>query len=209
VVGYLAMHNVANPAEHAGLELRKEELERELRSRHGDCDRAALRELPELRAYHVYYKRFKKTYHVQLQLESVVLKRKPLPRVASLVEAMFMAELDSLLLTAGHDLATVKPPVRIDVADGSERFVRMNGQEQALKPGDMMISDEQGVLSSVLYGPDLRSQIRPETKQVLFTVYGVPGIARQAVISHLEKIQSNVHLIAPSATVAAMEVQVA
>lgn len=209
VVGLLAMHSVANPAQHDALELRKEALERQIRARYEGCDRAALRELPELRAYHAYYKRFKKTYHVQLQLESVILKGKPLPRVASLVEAMFMAELDDLLLTAGHDLGAVMPPVGIDVADGSERLVRMNGQEQRLKPADMMIADAEGVLSSVLYGPDLRSRIRPDTKRVLFTVYGVPGITRQAVSAHLEKIKSNVLLVAPRAEVAALEVHLA
>ena len=33
------------------------------------------------------YRRFQQTYHVALQLESVALKGKPLPRVAALVEA--------------------------------------------------------------------------------------------------------------------------
>ena len=45
-------------------------------------------------------KHLKKTYHVQHQLESVVLKGKSLPNVAALVAAMFMAERDDLLLTA-------------------------------------------------------------------------------------------------------------
>ena len=44
-------------------------------------------------AYNACYKGFKKTYHVQLQLESVALKGRSIPRVAALMEAMFMAEL--------------------------------------------------------------------------------------------------------------------
>jgi hypothetical protein len=34
----------------------------------------------------------------------VALKGKAIPRQAALVEAMFMAELENLILTAGHDL---------------------------------------------------------------------------------------------------------
>ena len=61
-----------------------------------------------IQAYAAYYERFNKTYHVQLQLESVALKGKSIPRVSALVEAMFMAELENLLLTAGHDLDVVQ-----------------------------------------------------------------------------------------------------
>jgi DNA/RNA-binding domain of Phe-tRNA-synthetase-like protein len=200
------MRNVVNPEGHAVLDKRKEELENQLRSRFSDYDRAALKALPTLQAYNDYYRRYKKTYHVQLQLESVVFKGKALPRVAALVEAMFMAELKNLLLTAGHDLEAVQRPVKLDVAEGSERYVRLNGEEKELTPGDMMIADAQGVISCVLYGPDHRTRIIPETRQVLFTVYAPPGIGEQAVYDHLRDIQANVLLVAPEADVELLKV---
>ncbi len=205
-VGILAMRDVANPRHHPGLDERKEELEKQLRSRFAGYDRAALKALPTLRAYNAYYKRFKKTYHVQLQLESVVFKGKSLPRVAALVEAMFMAELKNLLLTAGHDLEAIRGSVGIDVAKGHERYVRINGQEQKLKPGDMMISDSEGIMSSVLYGPDYRTRITGKTRQAFFTVYAPPGIDEKAVYRHLEDIRANVELIEPAARVEVLKV---
>lgn len=205
-VGVLIMAEVTNPAQHAGLDRRKEDLARDLRARYAGYDRAALRVLPTLQAYHAYYKRFKKTYHLQLQLESVVLKGKSIPRVAALVEAMFMAELEDLLLTAGHDLALVEEPVGIQVADGGERFTRINGQEQQLKAGDMYIADAQGILSSVIYGPDQRTQIRAETQQVLFTAYAPPGVEAGLVRQHLNNIQDYVLLIAPAAKTVLLDV---
>jgi DNA/RNA-binding domain of Phe-tRNA-synthetase-like protein len=203
------MRDAANSAHHAALDERKAALEQDLRARYAGYDRAALKALPAIQAYDAYYKRFKKTYHVLLQLESVVMKEKAIPRVAALVEAMFMAELDTLLLTAGHDLEAVQMPLRIDVADGSERYVRIDGQEQALKAGDMMIVDAQGILSSVLYGPDRRTQITPATRQVLFTVYAPPGIAPEDVCQHLTEIRDNVLLVAPGAAVESLAVYVA
>lgn len=205
-VGVLAMRNVANQDHHPALDARKAELESGLRSRFSDYDRAALKALPTIQAYTAYYKRFKKTYHVLHQLESVALKGKSIPRVAVLVEAMFMAELKNLLLTAGHDLEAIQMPVRLDVSDGNERYTRLNGQEQVLKPGDMMIADAQGVISSVIYGPDRRTQITPDTRQVLFTVYAPAGIEKQAVCQHLHDIQANVELVAPEAETMSLEV---
>jgi DNA/RNA-binding domain of Phe-tRNA-synthetase-like protein len=200
------MRHVVNPERHPALDKRKQELETQLRARFSGHDRAALKALPTIQAYNNYYKRFKKSYHVQLQLESVALKGKSIPRVAALVEAMFAAELKNLLLTAGHDLEAVQMPVRLDVARGTERYICLNGQEQQLKAGDMMIADAQGVISSVIYGPDRRTQITSETRQVLFTVYAPPGIGEQAVYDHLQDIQANVLLFAPEAHVELLEV---
>ena len=198
-IGILAMRDVANPARHVALDERKTALESQLRAQYAGYDRAAFKALPALQAYAAYYRRFKKTYHVQLQLESIVLKDKSVPSVAALVEAMFMAELKNQLLTAGHDLEAVQQPVRVDVASGSETYVRLNGQEQQLKAGDMFIADADSVLSSIIYGPDRRTQIRPETGQVLFTVYAPAGIDRETVRQHLQDIRSYVLLVTPEA----------
>ena len=205
-VGTLHMRGVANPAHHAELDARKEELERRVRERYAGSDRAAIKALPVLQAYAAYYKRFKKTYHVQLQLESVALKGRSIPRVAALVEAMFMAELDDLLLTAGHDLAQVRMPIRLDLAREGERFMRIDGQEQELKPGDMVIADREGILSSVIYGPDSRTQITAQTREALFTTYAPPGIGAEAVRRHLEAIRDNALLVAPQAEVILLDV---
>ena len=91
--GILVMRNVVNPARHPALDQQKANLETQLRSQFSGYDRAKLTEIPIFQAYNKYFRRFKKTYHVQLQLESVVFKGKSIPNVAGLVEAMFMAEL--------------------------------------------------------------------------------------------------------------------
>ena len=204
--GILAVSQVANPEEHGVLDERKAALENELRQRYSGFDRATLRELPILKAYHAYYKHFEKTYHVQLQLESLVFKDKPIPRVAALVECMFMSELKNLLLTAGHDGDSLALPLQLDVASGEELYTLYNGHEQNLKPGDMYIADEQGVISSVIYGPDERTRIRPETQRAVFTVYAPPGIGGGAVREHLRDMEANIRLVAPQVNTETMEV---
>ena len=202
--GILAMRNVINPSRHPELDQQKEELETDLRTLFKEPD--SLKSLGPIKAYQAYFKRFKKTYHVFQQLESVIFKGKPIPQVAALVEAMFMEELRNMLLTAGHDLDVVKTPLTLDIAKGNEKYIRMNGQEQVLKAGDMMIADSVGVVSSVIYGPDRRTMITADTKRVLFTVYAVPDIGAQAVRQHLEGIEANIRLVSPDAQLELLEV---
>jgi DNA/RNA-binding domain of Phe-tRNA-synthetase-like protein len=208
-VGVLVMHAVSNPAHHPELENQKSGLEARLRAQFSGQDRAAIASHPILHAYAEYYRRFKKTYHIQLQLESIAWKGKSIPSVAALVEAMFMAEMQDLLLTAGHDLDALHLPLTLDVATGDEKYVLLRGEEQVLKPGDMMISDQAGVTSSILYGPDQRTQISPDTTNVVFTVYAPPGIGEKAVLEHLQHIQANVMVFAPQAGVEALNVYAA
>src|SRR5512141_1152477 len=122
-VGVLVMRAVSNPAHHPDLERQNAALEEQLRVQFSGQDRTAIASHPILRAYAEYYRRFKKTYHIQLQLESIVLKGKSIPSVAALVEAMFMAEMQDMLLTAGHDLDTLHLPLTLDAATGNEKYI--------------------------------------------------------------------------------------
>ena len=205
-VGVLVMKDVTNPAHHPLLEQRKAALESELRVRFAGQDRAALASHPILQAYGKYYKRFKKTYHVQLQLESIVMKGKPIPSVASLVEAMFMAEIKNMLLTAGHDLDVLQLPLTLDVSKGTETYTLMSGEAQTLKPDDMFISDKSGIISDIIYGPDQRTQINVDTRNVVFTVYAPAGIDEQAVFQQLQDMRDYVLVIAPPAQVDLLQV---
>ncbi len=204
--GVLVMKDVLNPASHAGLERSRESLMEELRLRYGHLDRSQLQSLPSLQVYEAYYKRFKKTYHVQLQLESIVFKGKSIPGVAALVEAMFMAEVRNMLLTAGHDLDALQLPVRLDVTKGDEVYTLMHGQPQRVKAGDMMISDGIGIMSNIIYGPDQRTRIQPGTRNVIYTTYAPAGISVQAVTEHLLNIEGYVRLFSSHARTEMLQV---
>jgi DNA/RNA-binding domain of Phe-tRNA-synthetase-like protein len=204
--GVLVMRSASNPAHHIELEKQKAELEEQLRVQFSGQDRAAISSHPILQAYSEYYRRFKKTYHVQLQLESIVLKGKSIPSVAALVESMFMAEVKNMLLTAGHDLDVLRLPLTLDVTTGNESYVLLRGEHQVVKAGDMIISDRLGIISNIIYGPDQRTQITADTRNVVFTVYAPAGIDEPAIAQHLRDMQENVMSVAPSAQVELLEV---
>jgi DNA/RNA-binding domain of Phe-tRNA-synthetase-like protein len=119
---------------------------------------------------------------------------------------MFMAELESQLLTAGHDAGVVEPPILVDVSKEGETFVTLIGQTQTLQPGDMVMRDARGVISSVLYGPDQRTRLRPETQRAVFAVYAPVGIGSARVSAHLHAMAANVRVVAPDAIIVSLEV---
>jgi hypothetical protein len=114
-VGALVMRGVSNPEQSATLDAAKEALAAELHGSLQVSERV-------LAAYVDYYRVRGKTYHVKAQRTSVALQGKPIPRRAALVEAMFMEEIRNLVLTAGHDLASLTLPVRADASVPGDRY---------------------------------------------------------------------------------------
>jgi len=200
-IGVLHVSGVNNRSACPELEARKRSLEQKLREKFGTFTRAQLVALPVLRDYVRYYKRFDKTYHVLQQLESVALKGKPLPSVSPLVDANFVAELESLVLTAGHDLEKLHGPVCIDVSVEGDTLVQMNGSTKRLPAGDMVMRDAEGVSCSILYGQDNRSPVSAASSSALYVAYAPAGIGDDAVRAQLDGILSNIRTFAPACTV--------
>jgi DNA/RNA-binding domain of Phe-tRNA-synthetase-like protein len=205
-VGLVLLEDVENPPTHPVLQERVRDIEAKLRQQFVGADRAALTALPAINAYQRHYRAFGQTYHVLRQLESVALKRKSLVSQSALVLAMFAAELDSLLLTAGHDLGALRPPLLLDCSVAGERFTGLGGHEQVLRPGDMLMRDSLGIISAVVYGPDQRTRLNENTRDALFTTYAPDGIDEAALREHLQQLATLVQLIAPAATVRLIDV---
>ena len=204
-VGVLLIGGVDNTKRETPLDGRKQEIEARLRQQYGGWSRAQLLELEVMQAYRRYYKQFDKTYHVQLQLESV-LKGKSLPNVSPLVDANFAAELETLVLTAGHDADLLEAPLRLEATQGGEPFAQFGGANQTLKPGDMMMSDGRDIICTIIYGQDQRTPISPSTRRALYVAYAPVGVGEGKVREQLESVRDNVLLFAPGAKVEMLEV---
>lgn len=208
-LGVLLVGKVDNSGHAAVLDGQKRGLEARLRQQFSGLSRAELRELDVLRAYRDYYRKFDQTYHVQLQLESVAHKGKALPNVSPLVDASFLAELETLILTAGHDADRLAWPLTFDVTRGGEAFTQMSGAARSLRAGDMLMRDAEGIVCTVLYGQDRRTPISPGTRRVLYVAYAPQGVGGPRVRHHLETLRDHVHLFARGAVTEGLEVYAA
>ncbi len=162
----------------------------QLRQRYCDYDRKAILQMEPLRSYAAYYKKFGKTYHVLGQLESVVQKGKGIPSVGTTVEAMFLAEIKNMLLTAGHDGDLISGDLTVDVADEPLYYQGIAGKKQQLVQQDLYLSDREGILSSIIKGPDYRTRLTGDSKRVLYFTYGVEGVGTALIRAHLDTIFS-------------------
>lgn len=201
IIGLLELSDVENTRSSPQLDKRKRETEVRLRERYGGFTRQNFLSLPVMSNYERYYKRFNKTYHVQLQVESIVLKGKNLPNVCPLVDSNFIAEVETLVLTAGHDVAKLQGPILIDVSRDGDDITQMNGTSKAIRAGDMIMRDANGVCCSIIYGQDNRSPIASETSHVLYVAYAPAGVPSETVNTQLQRIEENIRLFSPTAIV--------
>lgn len=156
--------------------------------------------------YTDYYKKFKKTYHVLGQLESILMKGKSIPPVGSAVEAMFLAEVKHLLLTAGHDLDVLEGQLMIDVASEPLTFQGISKKEQTVLPNDMFVSDQAGIVTNIIKGPDFRTRITKDTQNALYFIYGVPGVTEEQILAELQDIAEYLSQVIPTSKVQEMKV---
>ncbi len=198
LIGLLELSGVDNTQKSSPLNKRKREIEAQLREKYGAFTRQELVALPVMSAYKKYYSRFKKTYHVQLQVESISQKGKKLPNVSPLVDANFIAEMETFILTAGHDVEKLQKPILIDISKEGDTITQMNGQHKPIRVGDMIMRDADGVSCSILYGQDNRSYISPETSHVLYVAYVPEGIPAEIAMAQLEKIEEYIWLFSPN-----------
>jgi DNA/RNA-binding domain of Phe-tRNA-synthetase-like protein len=201
IIGLLELTGLEDTGSFSRLYERKREIEARLRERYKDFTRQDFLTLPVMAEYNRYYKRFNKTYHVLLQLESIVLKEKHLPEVSPAVDANFMAELETLVLTAGHDCRKLLAPIVMDVSREGEQMTQMKGISKAIRSGDMIMRDAEGICCSIIYGQDARSPISPETSHVLYVAYAPAGVPAEAVESQLRRIEENIRLFSVDTTV--------
>lgn len=200
-IGLLEISGVNNTQLAPGLDQEKRAIEARLRDKYSGFTREDFLKLPVMKAYHRYYREFGYTYHVLLQLESVALKGKSLPNVSPLVDANFAAELETLILTAGHDVAHLEAPIRIDVAREGDVIAQMNGKRKDVSVGDMLMRDAGGVACTILRGQDNRSPISKATTHVLYVAYVPDGVTEEQVRAQLDTMEKYVRLFAPECKV--------
>ncbi len=204
VIGLLELSGITQPKSSPQLDQVKRETEARLRQHYLGGTRKTIAAHPVIAEYIRYYKRFNKTYHVLLQAESVALKNKPLPNVCPLVDAVFASEMETFVLTAGHDVAMLQPPILIDVSLEGDEMVQMDGTVKTIRPGDMIMRNAEGISCSILYGQCKQDTITAETKHVLYVAYAPSGVPKETVRAHLERIESNIRLFSPDAVLEQM-----
>jgi len=187
-VATMEARNLENKKLDEELEKEKRSIEVEIRDNSKDY-----LESETIKKYNQFFKKFEKKYPIEYQIKSIA-SGKSFPSQYTVVEAMFMAELKNMYLTAGHDLDLIKGSLNTKITNGSEEYENIGGKEMKLKPGDITTEDEFGIISSVLYGPDRRTMITEKTRNYLFFAYYPYGEDDRKIKNHFEDILNYVRI---------------
>ncbi len=194
IFGSLIIRNIPNQKIHEALEERKRDLERRIREVHGEVDIDNI-----IQKYNTYFRMWKKTYPIEYQINTIRSGGK-FPQVSVLVDSMFIAELNSMILTSGHDLEEIRGDLSFDISREGERYLKLNGQVQKLKKNDVVLRDNEGLLACILYGPTMRTSITLKTKDALYFAWCPYVMDERLIMAHLKEILENLSHIFGSVT---------
>ena len=189
IFGSLLVKNVVNKKQDSKLNERKKILQEDVKTRYEDTSVDEI-----LQSYKEHFKRWNKSYPIEYQIQSV-LKGKNLPNVSVLVDSMFHAELKNRILTSGHNLDELIGNLVFGLSVGTEQYLKIDGNTQQLKAGDILLHDDKDILANILYGPAKRSTITLQTNNVLYLAWSPGNIDTQRVRSHLEDLLSNLQIV--------------
>ena len=175
-----------------------EEHLRLLREKYADYDRKAL--FGE-NVYFRFFKKFKKTYPVMMQLESFLLKGRPFPMENPVTAIPFLVELETQILSGTHDVDDVHGTVRLIAGTEKAPFAGMRGEEVHTYPGDFCARDNDGIIFSMIAGADARTCAKPGSRHVFYPVFGVAGQPAGEIAAVLDRLEEYVRVLAPEADI--------
>ncbi len=188
-IGIMKVRNIKYQIDDSKFTQEKKNIEALIKANYRD-----VKNLDVIKSYNEFFKKFGKVYPIQYQIQSII-DGIGLPSTIKAVEAMFMSELQTMFLTAGHDLDKIEGKLKVELTKGDEKYLKINQKDQSLKAGDLICKDDNGIISSVLYGPDLRTKITKSTTSCLFFSYFPYGQEDGNIKSHFNLILKYIKLI--------------
>lgn len=169
-----------------------------LREEHGAYERKAVFGED---AYVRFFKKFKKTYPVLMQMESFLLKGRPFPQVNPVTEVPFLAELKTRCLMGTHDADAVQGTLRLFSGTEKAPFTGLRGEEVHTYPNDVCGRDDGGIIFSMIAGADHRTCAKMESRHVFYPVFGTPGMPAAEIAGRQALLERYARTLAPAARI--------
>ena len=148
-----------------------------------------------------FFKRFRKTYPVLLQFESIILKGQPFPEQNFIAEVPFLMELTTHVLSGAHDADQLCGAVELYLAAEKEPFIGLHERELHTYPGDFCARDESGIIFSQIAGTDARTAAWPDSCHVFYPIFGTPDLPRTVIDDAINVLSKYIQILAPEAQI--------
>lgn len=96
-----------------------------------------------------------------------------------MVDAHFMAEMCAGILVAVADFDRFEGALTLDLADEGEHCIGLGQRDMVTGQGEIVLRDEREIVCILCQGPDEKTRVTDETRNVLYYAYAVPDIDAQ------------------------------
>lgn len=149
--------------------------------------------------YFRYFRKFKKSYPVMMQVESFLLKGRPFPEGEYINAVAFLTELETHMLLGTHDADKIEGDVVFYNETAKTPFTGMINPDSHSYPGDITGRDDKGIIISMIAGADDRTCIHEDTHRVIYLMFTLPEISDEEVTALAGKIREAALTLAPTA----------
>jgi len=120
-------------------------------------------------------------YPCPLPLHLKRTKNSGFPRYNLMVDAHFLAEMCAGILVAVADDDRFDGGLTLDLASADESWQGMGPRELTTKAGEIVLRDERDIVCVLCQGADEKTRVGPDTTNVLFYGYGIPGVEAEHI----------------------------
>jgi len=128
-------------------------------------------------------------FHSPLGDQLKHVQEKGLPGGSPLIKALLLSEMSTGLLMGAQDAAAAKGPLVCDLAEEGETFRGMRA-EVLCRKDEIILRDSEGIIASLFQGPDRRTRLNKDTKDIVFFVFSVPGVSPADVQQGVETVRN-------------------
>lgn len=93
------------------------------------------------------------------------------PPVPTPVLALLALEAATGILMGVQNLDAIDSFIALDCLESTESFIGMRGENVTCAAGQIVVRDKQGIIASLFRGPDKRTAVQPDGRNLLFYVF--------------------------------------
>ncbi len=179
VIGYAIAHKVKVEKTVKELEEEKRRVAKEAQQKYASIP---VLEIPEVKAYREFYKAMN-VDPTKVRPPAEYLIRKAVagqpPSINSLVDSCLLASIKYWAIVSVYDLDKAKDTPTITLAKGTESFQLIDGRTVTPALAEVLLKDNEKVLTAYAVGDARATMVTPQTKNALIVAWNAPGIKRE------------------------------
>ena len=128
--------------------------------------------------------------HIESLIKSIS-NGKNIKPVNFIVDSVMIAELRNALLLGVHDLDRIEGDIVLDAAREGESFIGIGQRTITTRQDEIVLRDVTGIWASYTQGPDARTVVYPDSKNVMILGFFTPETSREVMIGGIREAVDN------------------